>query len=343
MRKQRLRVAHIVPTMSCGGVEVGISRSYAELCRHFDYRIFHVLPAPGILDCGQRPVMQLLRDLLLGRWRPDVVVTSLSWSHPIGHLCRCLGIPWVAFFHSAGFSHGRDAFSQRWAWRWANHRLADSAATRLAMSEYGQHDCRLIPYRFMETADSQGAWAERSIDLIWVGRSHPDKRPDLFVAFWQAVMRLIPRGHAVMVVAGEVPEGLTELAAAGGWQITTYQSLDNRAVRELLGQARFYVLLSDYEGMSMSTIEAVSAGCVPVVRPVGEIPAYVCAESGFHVDDITDAGLADMAARVVTLWQDADHAKIMTDRAQAALESFPDYVSTFMRAMREYSCQTRSL
>lgn len=342
MAKQRLRIAHIVPAMAFGGVEVGISRSHAELSQCFDYRIFHVLRKPGILDCGQKPVMKLLSDLLLGRWRPDVVVTSLSWSHPFGHLCRCLGIPWVAFFHSAGFSHGRDEFSQRWAWRWASHRLADSAATYKAMSAYGRHDCRLVPYRFTQASANQRPWVERGIDLIWVGRNHPDKRLDLFVALWQAVMRLVPQGRATIVVAGEAPEGLGELAAAG-WQITTYQNLDNAAVRELLGQARFYVLLSDYEGMSMSTIEAVSAGCVPVVRPVGEIPAYVCAKSGLHVDDVTEAGLAVTAARLARCWHDADHAKVMIDRAQAALEGFPDYVSAFALAMREYSRQTRSL
>lgn len=341
--KRRLRIAHIVPAMTFGGVEIGISRSYTELNQMFDYRVFHVLRQPGALDCGQQPVMLLLRDILLGRWRPDVVVTSLSWSHPFGHLCRCLGIPWVAFFHSAGFSHARDEFSQRWAWRWANHRLADSAATRMAMSVHGHHDCQLVPYRFTQLSASQHIWADRAIDLIWVGRNHPDKRLDLFIALWQELMRLIPQGRVAIAVVGEPPVELSALAAAGGWQLTIHQSLDNAAVRELLGQARFYVLLSNYEGMSMSTAEAVSAGCVPVVRPVGEIPVYVGPDSGFYVDDVTKIGLAATAARLVQCWHDAERAKIMTGKAQAALESLPDYVSSFAAAMREYNCQTRSL
>lgn len=344
MKTERLmRIAHIVPAMTFGGVEIGILRSYAELSQAFDYRVFHVLRQPGSLHCNQRPVLKLLCDILLGSWRPDVVVTSLSWSHPFGHLCRFLGIPWVAFFHSAGFSHMRDEFSQRWAWRWATYRLADSAATRMAMSEYGHHDCQLVPYRFPQIAGAQPVWTGRAIDLIWVGRNHPDKRLDLFVTLWQEVMRMVPQGRVAIVVVGEPPVGLSALAAAGGWHLTIHQSLDNAAVRELLSQARFYVLLSDYEGMSMSTAEAVSAGCIPVVRPVGEIPVYVGPESGFYVDDVTTAGLTATAARLVQCWHDAERARVMTGKAQSALECLPDYVSSFAAAMREYNCQTRSL
>lgn len=344
MKNERLlRIAHIVPAMTFGGVEVGILRSYSELSRTFDYRVFHVLRKPGALECDQQPVKHLLRDILLGRWRPDVVVTSLSWSHPFGQLCRMLGIPWVAFFHSAGFSNVRDEFSQRWAWRWATYRLADSAATRMAMTKYGHTECQLVPYRFSHEVEVKADWKERAIDLIWVGRNHPDKRLDLFVALWQKVMLLVPKGHAVIVVVGEPPSGLKEMATASGWQLTVYRSLDNEGVRKLLCQSRFYVLLSDYEGMSMSTVEAVSAGCVPVVRPVGEIPAYVGSDCGFYVNDVTKAGLTAMAARLVQCWHDADRAEIMAEKAQAALERLPGYVSSFTSAMREYSSQTRSL
>lgn len=336
-----LRVAHVLPWMMIGGVETGVQRSLDALQHEFDYRVFHVRRAPGILDCGQRSIWHLLGGIVSGRWRPDLVVTSLSWAHPLGQLCQLLGIPWVAFFHSSGFSHARDEFSQRWAWRRADHCLADSEATRAAMATRGERPCRVVPYRFMESAEVP-AWAHREIDMIWVGRNHPDKRLDLFLALLDAVMARQPCGRAVLVVAGDVDATLAARAAARGWRLDVICNAGNDQVRALLRQARFYILLSDYEGMSMSTIEAVMAGCVPVVRPVGEIPVYVPPDAGLHVEDVSEAALARVAVQLCQLWRDGEAAARMNRLALAGLAELPDYVSAFSAAIRAYSASTRS-
>lgn len=332
--EKRPRVAHIVPSMTLGGVEVGVTRSYEELCLSFDYRVFHVLRTPGELECGQRHIFTFFKEVLSGKWRPDLVVTSLSWSHPLGHLCRLFGIPWLAFFHNSGFSHFRDELSQRWAWRWANYRVADSEATRAAMSIKNEHPCPLIPYYFPQTLTTLPQWECRNFDLIWVGRSHPTKRLDLLEELLRRVMQLVPQARVALVVAGDPPLTLKELAADSQSEVVIYQNIDNGKVRELMSQSRFYVLLSDYEGMSMSTVEAISAGCVPVVRPVGGIPVYVAPDSGFYVSDITSVGINEVATQLARCWHDVELAKKLTTKAQAAVNSLPTYVGSFVAALK---------
>ncbi len=59
------RVAHIVPAMYIGGVEVAIARSHEYLNESIDYRIYYVRNR-GSLDCGQRHVLTLVWACLTG-------------------------------------------------------------------------------------------------------------------------------------------------------------------------------------------------------------------------------------------------------------------------------------
>lgn len=341
MATRLLRVAHVLPSLALGGAEVGVWKSRQYLQSVFDYRVYHVLSVPIQIDCGQRHVKTLLRDILTRKWRPDIVVTSLSWAHPIGQLCKLLGIPWISFFHSAGFSNGRDKFAQRWAWMWSDYRLVDSAATYASMSSYGSQECSIIPYRFSHQEGSI-EWLSREFDVIWVGRNHPDKRLDLFPTLCTELMQRTPLGRIAVVVAGEVPDYLMRLSMKNGWNLALYQNIDNDLVCKLLGNSRFYVLLSDYEGMSMSTVEAVAAGCVPIVRPVGEIPLYVHADNGIWIEDISTLGLANVAQKMIGFWKNERVALPMIEAGKLIVDQFPDYLTSFERAIRKYSARALS-
>ena len=117
----RLRVAHIVPAMLIGGVEVAIARSHPHLNESVDYRVYYVRQR-GSLECSQRHVSSLVRSVLTGSWRPDVVVTSLWWAHPFGRLLRRFGATWIAFFHNCGFTGSVQRLILQSAWRKADSR-----------------------------------------------------------------------------------------------------------------------------------------------------------------------------------------------------------------------------
>lgn len=290
MSIDRIRVAHIVPSMYIGGVEIAIQRSFARLNEAFDYRIFWV-KRRGTLPVPAQHVLCVLGSALSQRWRPDVVVTSLWYAHPFGWLMRLFGCRWVAFFHNSGFSHVIDGAVQRWAWRHADRLLVDSGATLNAMQAFAQRDAQAVSYIFEQTpVDPNGA---RDIGLLWVGRSVSEKRIDLFVEMVRATKAWDPGMQCVAVVAGEPPDCLLEAATDPALRLKILCNQTNEQVRRLLARAKYYVLTSDYEGMSMTTIEAVQCGCVPVVRPVGEIGRYLDTDSAVFIKEgTTDAVLA---------------------------------------------------
>jgi len=333
MADPRFRVAHVVPALGIGGVEVGIVRSLPVLRAQFDYRVFFVR-RPGELACGQRSVVSLCADILRDGFRPDAVITSLWWSHPVGELLRLtIAAKWLAFFHNAGFVHGPDRISQRMAWSRADVRLADSEATRRAMSTQRAHSAHLVPYVFLPEPLVAKPWREREVDITWVGRSHPVKRLDLVASFLRELAGRRPGVRITLIVAGEAPSDIVSLARDRGIHLSIVQNASEGRVRDLLGNSRSFLLLSDFEGMSMATVEAVQAGCLVVTRPVGEIPAYIGENSGVLVHDTSREGLRQLAERVSRILDDEPGAMTMIARASASVSGLPTYADSLARVL----------
>ena len=243
------RVAHIVPAMLIGGVEVAIARSHGNLNKSIDYRIYYVRKR-GSLECGQRHVSSLVWTCLTGSWRPDVLVTSLWWSHLFGAMLKRFGATWVAFFHNCGFTGRVQKAILKSAWHSADARLADSEATGAFYRAISDNDYRIVPYIFPDQIDG-GDWLSRPYDCIWVGRDVAAKRADLVVEFMRQVANEKTEGSLCLIASGEVPEEFASLDLGPGWAVSVRRSLDEGKVRELLADSRFFILASDFEGMSM--------------------------------------------------------------------------------------------
>lgn len=329
-------IVHIVPSMAIGGVEVATYRAYAALNAEVDYRVFYVR-RKGSLQCGQEPVWKIFRYWLGGHWRPDVVITSLWWSHPWGWLLQASGASWAAFFHSSGYSHIVDRLVLQWAWKHSKHCLVDSAATEAAMSLVVKRATNRIPYVFPISTCSRD-WESRDIDFIWTGRAASVKRIDLLVRFLGLVESYLPDRRAVIAIAGQVPAELAEFARTSGWDIDIRQDLPNVDVLAALSRARFYLLFSDHEGMSMGTVEAVQAGCVAVVRRVGEIPSYLEESACISIPDDSIETLGVVAKSVAAMAQDSDAAENMKERALVGIRQIPYYSDSLLTVLRAMSC-----
>ena len=325
------RVAHIVPAMLIGGVEVAIARSHGNLNESIDYRIYYVRKR-GSLDCGQRHVSSLVWTCLTGSWRPDVLVTSLWWSHPLGALLKHFGATWIAFFHNCGFTGRVQRAILQSAWRSADGRLVDSEATGAFFGAISDNDSRIVPYIFPNQAEG-GDWLSRRFDFVWVGRRVAAKRADLVVAFMRQVADEKPEGSLCLIASGEVPAEFVSLDLGPGWAISIRQSLDGDSVRELLADSRFFVLTSDFEGMSMVTIEAIFAGCVPVVRLVGELKNYIGHGYELAIPNGDATGLAVAAERVVERWEDNVFAAAAVKRIKDRIANYSTYEQEFLSAV----------
>ncbi len=325
------RVAHIVPAMLIGGVEVAIARSHGHLNESIDYRIYYVRKR-GSLDCGQRHVSSLVWTCFTGSWRPDVLVTSLWWSHPFGALLKRFGATWIAFFHNCGFTGRVQRAILQSAWRSADGRLVDSEATGAFFRAISDNDYRIVPYIFPHQEEG-GDWLSRRYDFVWVGRRVAAKRADLVAAFMRHVADEKPEGSLCLIASGDVPAEFASFDLGPGWAISIRQSLDAGSVRELLADSRFFVLTSDFEGMSMVTIEAIFAGCVPVVRLVGELKNYIGDGYELAIPNGDATGLAVAAERVVERWEDNVFAAAAVKRIKDRIANYSTYEQEFLSAV----------
>jgi glycosyltransferase involved in cell wall biosynthesis len=329
---RKLKVAHILPSLDIGGVEIAVKRSFESMQLRFDYRVFTVR-GRGSLDCGQRSVLRLLWGCIRKQWRPDFVITSLWWAHPFGYLLRLAGIRWLAFFHNSKAMHSVEHVVVHWAWRNADGLLVDSPASAAFLSQGMARPSSVVPYIFEAPLPAREP-QERDIDVVWVGRNSTQKRPDLARDFIRALSRHVRGGRLAFVVGGSAPDFMQKLATETGWNVSVFVSLDHDAVLDILRRSRFYLLVSDFEGMSMSTIEAIQSGCVAVVRPVGEIAQYLDSSSAVLIENESPEEINRIARVVADLWNDMATTERLRSRARSNLQALPLYADALAMALQ---------
>jgi glycosyltransferase involved in cell wall biosynthesis len=332
-----IRVAHVMPGLKIGGVEVGVNKSFESLNKTIDYRVFYIRHK-GEFDCNQRHVLALIFGLLTGRWRPDVIVTSLWMAHPIGYLIKFLGVKWVAFFHSASYASKRDRLWLKFAWLHADVRFCDSKATASAMSTFAPLHSFLVPYIFSFKAKLVPT-EDRANDFCWIGRVANVKRLDIMLRIIDITNRLKRSDRFVLILAGDISSSLQHEISRLGGSVTVHKNLLTQEVFDILSDTKYYVLTSDYEGMSMSTIESIQAGCLPIVRPVGEIPSYLDQDSGLFLNGIADEDIIKMITHLDCLKQQPDAIYKMLINAQHRVSSLPRYVESFVHGIEMTVCK----
>lgn len=326
------RVAHVVPSMDIGGVEVALSRAMPALKESFDYRVYYVR-SRGRLDVGQEPAFKLIGNIITRRWRPDVVVTSLWWSHLVGMVAGFLGCTWVAFFHSPGHPRKLGALLLRTFWRQAPYAFADSAATARGMGPRAG-PVHIIPHVF-EQSGTIVPWRGRRYDFVWSGRVSSAKRLDLFLLFLREVHKRDTSARVALLLAGTPSSVLLEQLNATKVDLDIRVNAAPAQALEIYATSKFVVLTSDEEGFSMSTFEAVQSGCIPVVRPVGELPRYLSSSCAIFIHSAHEESIAEAASRACQIKVRVDEGEAHSLENIKRLSTYPKYVTTLTTHIME--------
>lgn len=248
--------------MKYGGVEVGIVRSHAELNEEFIYKVVCLSGSNEINDIK----VYTLREFLLNVKRSDKVIVSLWKAYLLGWVLNLLGYNIVPFVHHSGNVHFIANIVTKITTQIFTIGLADSSAS----ANYYNSGYFIAPYIFDFSIDRS---AERSIDVIWVGRDAAEKRFGLSMKIMDA---LAVKGYNVLsIVASDKKYQFKHLVK---------YNLAPETVLGEMAKSRVYMQLSTFEGFSMSTVEAIACGCRPFVTPVGEIKSYLSEE--YHVSDL---------------------------------------------------------
>ena len=192
-----------------------------------------------------------------------------------------------------------------------------------SMLELKQVRVEYIPYgiEFGEPPAPRSFDAHQPLRLIYLGRLiEEQKRVSRFV---ELVRRLdAKKVNVTFTIAGDGPDGATlrrELSNVDWVQFTG--AVPNAQTGALLDQSDVFILLSDYEGLPLSLLEAMGRGVVPLVSdlPSG-LREVVGDDCGFRVP-VGDVG---RAAEIIS--DLAGHRNELTSRSerccQTARESY---------------------
>ena len=235
---------------------------------------------------------QDVRDTLrfLERHRPAVFLPQcLNEMYIAAAISGARGLPWLLTMHSDDPDY----------WEVARHTLPERCGGRLVC--VSQHladrsrteglaaDPVVIPYG-VDVPDTRAVYSADPFTVVYSGRLvEEQKRFSLVVETMVHACRLDPRLRFRVLGQGPAGESARRVVADAGLVARIHFSgrLDPDQVgKELLG-AQALILMSDYEGLPVSMLEAMAAGVVPVVRATESgIPELVIdGRTGLLVDE----------------------------------------------------------
>lgn len=149
------------------------------------------------------------------------------------------------------------------------------------------------------------------INIMFVGRLAEPKQPDILLQAIQSLGKHIPEDiHVDIVGDGPKKEMLKEYIDAYDLsQVATLHGTLNRSdIFSKLYTTDIFVLISKWEGLPITILEAMSCGIPVVVSNVGGIKEVVDGQNGFLVKNIDDVrGALKMLIKDETLRIDLGH------------------------------------
>ncbi|AHF76514.1 Glycosyl transferase group 1 [Sodalis praecaptivus] len=272
----------------------------------------------------------------LQQLKPSVVITSLSQS--------VLAIRMIKAFHHfqhITFEHNTQ-FKNRSAWhllkltdRLSDRFWCDSVATQKALLARAPGvENQIVPLFYVNdtAAVKNGYVAGEPFRLMAVGRLMAQKNYPLLI---QVVKALHEQGVSIALDIFGEGELAAELRAQaqGLTTVVTFRGF----VRDWQSEAHHYdayILLSDFEGLSIATLEAMSVGLPCIVKPVGELENYIVDRvNGLRVHTREDAVNA-----VSELLNDADLRMTLGSNAKSYVATH--YAENAFQALIEQAKRT---
>lgn len=336
MDKGRPSIAHVVPGMYFGGVEVGILKSYQALNQEFDYDVYFVRKK-GELDVGQSSSAKLLKRVLIERKRPDLIITSLWWGHLNGIFLSLLGVKWACFIHSTGHSSVFDFIITRLALIMCSNHIFDSATSRKYFSSYKSRHAFVVPYVFNDENSTGKFNKEPEFTFSWIGRNSKEKRLDLLVSFIRSLQAKRITFNCYICIAGDRDVLIDELAMESRGSVVVQYNVAPEHIRAVNMNSEMTMCFSDYEGFSVTTAEAAMRGNLICARRVGELSNYLCEKSTIWLDDLSQDSWNEFMGEVVACLRNKDdflERRYASHKYTSEILSQKSYISAMSKGLR---------
>jgi len=145
-----------------------------------------------------------------------------------------------------------------------------------------QEKIELIPVPVELSAFKQSK--KKKNQFVFVGRLSVNKRVDLLI---ESFMKTREKKARLLIVGNDF-EGIKdclERLAAGDSRIEFLGAVSGAKLKKLLAESEFFVSASDYESFGISAVEAMKAGCVPVLSGISSFRDFLdSGKNGFELD-----------------------------------------------------------
>jgi glycosyltransferase involved in cell wall biosynthesis len=156
----------------------------------------------------------------------------------------------------------------------------------------------------------------KEFDLVTVSRLVPWKNVDLLI-------RIVAKKNLKLCVIGDGPENLKlrSLAAELNAQVTFTGALAQDKVGQQVAKAKYFALLSTYEGMSFALLEALGAGIPAIVsNAAGNVAVIQNSLNGYVVDISNEIACGDSIAEILS--SASNYQKVSEGALQSVIENY---------------------
>jgi glycosyltransferase involved in cell wall biosynthesis len=156
----------------------------------------------------------------------------------------------------------------------------------------------------------------KEFDLVTVSRLVPWKNVDLLI-------RIVAKKNLKLCVIGDGPENLKlrSLATELNAQVTFTGALAQDKVGQQVAKAKYFALLSTYEGMSFALLEALGAGIPAIVsNAAGNVAVIQNSLNGYVVDISNEIACGDSIAEILS--SASNYQKVSEGALQSVIENY---------------------
>ncbi|QUG75106.1 glycosyltransferase [Erwinia sp. E602] len=274
---------------------VSLGKNKTSLQKEIESRIgIHYLSPRGI---AMRNIISFVYNFkkIISDFEPDVIITSLPQATLVGRIANLKNkIRLVTFEHNTRFRRKIAETLIKKTDFLSDAYLVDSVSTleSLKVRVFPEKlEYEVIPLCFFDVDEIPlRSTKYQGLHIASVGRLVENKGHQVII---NAISILKSQGIiAKLNIYGDGPfkQELQKMTKSLGLQDqVVFHGFVKAWLSNVSDEANVFCLASEYEGLSISTLEAMSIGLTPVVRNVGEIKNYIRdTENGFIFDDVND-------------------------------------------------------
>jgi len=308
-RNRPTKILYLITDLKLGGAQTVL----LHILGHLDKNRFQ--PSVACLFGGDLPVGDNLRSMgitvtdlgmtnwwrldslwrlyrLLRREAPIILHSSLFHANLAARLVGRLARTPVIITWRQNISLGspiRESINRLTGWM-DDHVVAVSGLTRLAELKLAGRPKNKVSViyncidtdRFKPRENNVRAQMRTSLNLPheafvcgWVGRLHPQKGIPVLLNAFDPVLAKIPEAKLVLIGEGELSNDLKTQAQSLGLSRSVLFTGARTDIPDALAAMDIFILPSNWEGLPLALLEAMSAGLPTVAARVGGIPEVV--------------------------------------------------------------------